>query len=322
MSEHTIGIAAMGKDSNQTLSTIQDLERRGIQACWLTTGGSGPDALTLFGAAAPLTSNILMGTAIIPTWPRHPVAAVQQVQVISQLAPGRFRLGVGPTGRHRMEQMIGADFGASFNAPLSSLRDYITIVKGLLHEGAIEYHGQQYQSTTAIASPIRDVPVMASALRPRSFKLCGEITDGAITWVCPAGYLKDQALPSLQEGARIAGRETPPLIAHVPVAIHEDREDLYHAIRTQFSLYPTVPAYQGMFTVAGYPEVTKGEWSDRMIDNVAVWGSEETVATRLNDLFDIGISELIISIVPAGKDHEASRMRTLEFITQMANSNA
>ena len=319
MSEPVIGIAAMGGDSNHILSTIQDLEERNIEACWLTTGGASLDALTLFAGAAALTKKILMGTAIIPTWPRHPVAAVQQVQVLSQLAPGRFRLGVGPTGRHRMEQMVGPNFGANFDAPLASLRDYIAIVKGLLHDGAIEYHGTQYQSTTAIASPMRDVPVMASALRPRSFKLCGEIADGAITWVCPGKYIRDQALPSLLEGSSLANRTPPPLIAHVPVAVHEDRDDMHHAIRTQFSLYPTVPAYQGMFTLAGFPEVTNGEWSDRMIDNVAVWGSEDAVASQLNDLFEMGISELIISIVPTGEDHESSRARTLEFITRLAN---
>jgi alkanesulfonate monooxygenase SsuD/methylene tetrahydromethanopterin reductase-like flavin-dependent oxidoreductase (luciferase family) len=36
---------------------------------------------------------MLLGTAITQTFPRHPIAVAQQVQVLAQLAPERFRLG-------------------------------------------------------------------------------------------------------------------------------------------------------------------------------------------------------------------------------------
>ena len=42
-----------------------------------------------------------------------------------------------------------------------------------------------------------DVPVMASALQRRSFELCGAEADGAISWVCPGGYLRDVAIPAM-----------------------------------------------------------------------------------------------------------------------------
>ena len=112
MIEKRIGVAAMGGNANEVLSRIQELERRGVQAAWLTTGGAGLDGLTLFSAAATQTERIMLGTCITPTWPRHPIAAVQQVQVIANLAPGRFRFGVGPSHRAGMEGMFGFDFTA------------------------------------------------------------------------------------------------------------------------------------------------------------------------------------------------------------------
>ena len=47
MSDRRIGVAAMGGDANAVLARIQELERLGIEAAWLTTGGAGLDALTL-----------------------------------------------------------------------------------------------------------------------------------------------------------------------------------------------------------------------------------------------------------------------------------
>ena len=75
---------------------IERAEELGVSAAWLTTGGARPDGLTIFAAAAVKTSRILLGTSIVPTWPRHPIAVAQQVQVLDQLSGGRFRWGWAP----------------------------------------------------------------------------------------------------------------------------------------------------------------------------------------------------------------------------------
>ena len=108
-----IGVAAMGGDARSVLERIQELERRGIPAAWLTTGGGGLDALTLFAAAGAQTQTISLGTSIVPTWPRHPIVTAQQVQVIAGLAPGRIRLGLGPSHKPTMEDTFGYEFRGS-----------------------------------------------------------------------------------------------------------------------------------------------------------------------------------------------------------------
>ena len=200
----------------------------GIPAAWLVCGGSGIDSITLFAAAAMRTQRILFGTAIVQTFPRHPVLMAQQAQVLAQLAPGRFRLGIGTGHRPNME----ATFGADFRAPLSHLSEYIHILKSVLHEGAIEFNGRFYKANVRIASPV-DVPVMASALQPKSFELCGAEADGAISWVCPMEYLRDVALPAMKAGAERAGRPVPPLINGIPVCVHDNPEEVRAAVREQ-----------------------------------------------------------------------------------------
>ena len=214
MNETRIGVAVSASDSNAALSVIEDLEKRGLRAAWMTSGSAGgADSLGLFAAAATRTQQITLGTAITQTFSRHPVAMAQQVLVLAQLAPERFRLGLGTSGRAGMEQTLGVDF----RAPLSHLREYIRIEKSLLQQGSVDFSGRHYEAHTSIPSPV-NVPVMGAALGVQAFQMCGAEADGAISWVCPGSYLHDVALPAMRTGADRAGRTVPPLVAHLPYA--------------------------------------------------------------------------------------------------------
>ena len=122
------------------------------------------------------------------------------------------------------------------------------------------------------------------------------------------------ALPAMREGAGKAGRDTPPLVAHAPVCVHEDLKEAREAAREQLGNYPRSPFYQQMFADSGHPEAREGAWSDGMLDDVVFMGNEETVATRLKDLFSYGATEIIAHPVVAGSDHNASWRRTLELL--------
>jgi len=74
-------------------------------------GGMPPDVITVFAAAAVQTSKIKMGTSITQTWPRHPVAIASQCLAMAQLAPGRFRIGLGPSHQPAVEGMYGVKYG-------------------------------------------------------------------------------------------------------------------------------------------------------------------------------------------------------------------
>ena len=315
MDQKRIGVAVTGADSVAVLEGIEKAEDMGIQAAWLTTGGAGPDGLTLFASAAVQTQRIMLGTSITPTFPRHPLVMAQQVQVVSQLAPGRFRLGIGPSGRAGVEEA----FGINFRAPLGHLREYITILKALLQEGEVDLEGRYYKARARIASPSQ-VPVMASALGSRAFRLCGARADGAISWVCPGAYLGKVGLPAMKAGAERAGRPVPPLIAHAPVCVHDNAEEARAAVRRQFGNFARSPFYQQMFIAAGYPETAEGEWSDAILDAVALHGDESTVAAKLMGLLDMGAAEVLASPVAAGEDQAGSMDRTLSLLAQTARS--
>lgn len=254
--------------------------------------------MSVFAAAALKTNRILFGTSIIPAFPRHPLTVVQEAIVVDALAPGRLRLGVGPSH----QAIVEGNYGIAFERPLEYMREYVTILRAALHDANVDFEGRRLKARAKLAVPVR-VPVMASALRQRAFRMCGELADGAISWVCPLAYLRDVAIPALREGAISAARPAPPLIAHVPVAVSKDADQVRKAAQRQLSIYPRLPYYSRMFQDAGFPEAKGGELSDRMIDALVIQGKPERVKERLRVLPSFGAAELLATpITPAGDD--------------------
>ena len=296
-----IGLVIAEANAQLVVDRIKQAEEMGIPAVWMTIGGaSGGDVLTTYAAAAVQTKRILMGTAIVPNMPRHPIIMAQQANAINALAPGRFRLGIGPSHKAVIENT----FGYTFDKPLSRLGEYIDIVSTLLSEGDVQFDGEFYNAHTKIADPAK-ATIMASALRTGSFEFCGARGITALSWVCPANYLRDIALPAMQRGAEKAGKgTTPPLIAHVPVCLSEDPEEVRAGVREQMGNYPKSPFYAQMFSDAGFPEVSEGTWSDTMVDATVIWGNEEQIQAKMKQWLSYGFGELMAHPVIVGPNRQ------------------
>jgi hypothetical protein len=66
-------------------------------------------------------------------------------------------------------------------------------------------------------------PVVMAALGPKAFEAAGAVADAAMSWHCPPAYLDEVARPALARGAASAGRDIPPIVAQVAVAVTDDR---------------------------------------------------------------------------------------------------
>ena len=322
MAERRVGVEIPGSDVHGVLGDIRHAETLGIQAAWLTTGGPRTadnnirrDTPSILAAAAMSTRTIRLGTAIVLTWPRHPLSFVEYCEAMAELAPGRFRLGIGPGNKAPIERT----YGFAFERPLAHLTEYVQIVRSVLREGAVDFAGRYYRAQTAENEPV-DVPVMISAVRPKSFELAGRCTDGAISWLCPGTYLRDFAVPAMAAGAEKAGQPTPPLIAHVGLSVHQDRGEVEAVARQRFDSYMRRDPYVEMYRIAGFAEAEKRVWSTPMLKALVVSGDEADAERRLLELFSFGPAEIMVSVLPAGKDLDASRQRTLQFLGDFARS--
>jgi F420-dependent oxidoreductase-like protein len=301
-----------GADAAAAVANIVAAEAAGVRQIWMTQTHSTADTLATFAAAAARTSRIRLGTAIVPTYPRHPLALAQQALAVADLAPGRLRLGIG--GSHR--STIEGVYGLQLVSPMEHLREYLTILRGLLWDGAVDHRGDFYSVKTTLQRAPRP-PLLISALRANAFRLAGAISDGAISWVCPVPYLLGAALPALRAGAAEAGRPAPPLVAHIPVALSQNGAATLAAARRQLSAYARQPFYTAMFAAAGFPVDERAGMSDDLLDNLVVAGDEATVGARLAALLDAGLDELLVMLVPTG-DAEAEIARLSRLLAHLA----
>lgn len=313
MNDLTIGIQIATRDAQAAIAAILAAEEAGVDAAWMTCGGVAPDPLAIFAAVAPRTQRIQFGTSIMPIFPRHPLAVAQTALVVDALAPGRLRLGVGPSHEPAMRGVYNFDF----SRPLEYLREYVTILTTLFSGAQVSYHGKRLHAETQLPAPV-DIRVMVAALRHNAFALAGELTAGGISWVTPPEHIRDVAIPALREGARKAGRSVvPPAVVHVPVVVSSDEEAVWEQASTQLANYPRLPFYQAMWVEAGYPEAAQGEFSRHIFDGLVIHGDEETVAERIRGLRDFGAAEIIATPLPLKDDPDAA-LRTVRLLGELA----
>lgn len=305
-----VGLVINTARAKEAIQTIIDAEKAGVRQLWTTSGPAADDALTVLTIGATQTSTIRVGTSILPTYPRHPLAVVAQVSAFNALAPGRLRLGIGPSHRPIIEGI----YGIEMIAPLSHTREYLSVLRAALWEGKVEYHGRFYNVTASLPGTTR-VPLLLSTLGEGAFRAAGELADGALSWNCPVSYLLKRGLPALEEGAKQAQRPAPPLVAHIPVAVAQDRQAVIAAARKHAGHYGHLPFYRHMFAEAGYPVSEDGTLPEELIDNLVVSGDEQTIATRLRELLSNGLDELLLQPVPV-KDGAQEWSRLTHLIGQ------
>jgi F420-dependent oxidoreductase-like protein len=305
-----VGFVVERTSAVAAIKQIVAAEEAGIRQIWMNQANL--DTLTIFAAAATKTSEVRLGTAIVQTYPRHPLALVQQVLVLNDIAPGRLRLGIGPSH----SSIIEGIFGLPQRKPLVHLREYVEVLRAVLGEGRVNHHGEFFNVVVTpgglvTSSNTAQLPILISALGERAFQLAGAIADGALSWLCPVPYLLHTGLPALRKGASIAGRSAspPPLVAHVLVAVTTDR-NLATAAGHQFiDFYTRLPFYVKMFTTAGFPTTLGSAAPDALVDSLVISGNEETVTARFSELFASGLDEVMVTLLPiANKGDEQIRL--------------
>jgi 5,10-methylenetetrahydromethanopterin reductase len=270
---------------NGLIESAQRAETAGFDSAWLPNVFDF-DAIGALTLAGHETERITLGTAIVPSYPRHPTAMAQQALTAQAAARGRFVLGIGLSHRVVIEDMLGLDY----SKPIPHMRDYLTILGGLLAGERVVYQGEQYKVAAQLAVPeATRPPVLVAALGPAMLKLTGRLADGTITWMGGVNYLRDVAVPAITAAAQQAGKPRPRVTAMVPLCLTTDQAAARETANKNLAMYGTLPSYRATLDRGG--AAGPGD--------VAVAGTDEEIGTQIRAYADAGVTDLVAAIYDA-----------------------
>ena len=265
-----------------TVEQVRAAAEAGVHSAWLTQV-YGLDALTAAAVAGREVPGITLGTAVVPTWPRHPVVLAGQALTTQAATGGRFVLGIGLSHQMAMEGVMGIPF----ERPVLHMREYLTVLNALVHDGTVDFKGETLRAATVIG-PLQvadgsPFPILVAALAPAMVRLAGEMADGTLTWMAGARVIGDRIAPSITEAAEAAGRRAPEVGVGLPVFVTADPETARKRARRQFATYGTLPSYRRLLDEEGVDGP----------GDLAIIGDEEQVATQIRALEAAGATTFL-----------------------------
>ena len=289
---------------NGLVEKAAQAEAAGFASAWLPQV-FGVDALTMFAIAGSRTSRIELGTAVVPTYPRHPTALAGQALTTQAATNGRLALGIGLSHKFVIEDVLGLDY----SRPVAHMREYLTILNGLLAGEQVSFRGELYRVNAQVTVPgATKPPVLVAALGPAMLKLTGRLADGTITWMGGIPYLRDIAVPTITAAATAAGRPAPRIAAMVPVVVTNDAAAAREALNTTYKMYGVLPSYRATLDRGGAANPA----------DVAIIGTENEVEAQLNEYAAVGVTDLnaVLTGGPAG-----NREATYELLGSLARQS-
>ncbi|MFT4614295.1 MAG: 5,10-methylenetetrahydromethanopterin reductase [Bacteroidia bacterium] len=275
-------MTATGFDPEPTLrgmmANAQRIEALGFDSLWMATVYNY-DALTALVAIGGVTERIELGTCVVATHPRHPMAMAQQALTASAACNGRFTLGIGLSHKYVIEQ----EMGMSYEAPAAHMREYLEVLVPLLREGHVNYQGERFSTNATLDVPQADqVPVLVAALGPAMLRLAGARADGTTLWLTGPKTIAEHSVPLVRAAASEAGRAEPRVVAGMPVLLTNDAPSARSMIDEQLQVYKHIPSYRAMLDREG---------ADGPGD-VALVGNEAQLRAQIQSLADIGVTDL------------------------------
>ena len=293
-----IGTMIGADGANATLDDVigvaKGAEAAGLDNVWLANIFSF-DAISTLGFIGRETSRIGLGTAVTPTYPRHPTAIAQQALTTAAATNNRFTLGIGLSHKVVIENMLGM----SYDKPAKHMREYLSVLMPLARGEQVNFDGEHYRvHGLGLDIPGADkMPVVIAALGPVMLKLAAEMADGTNTWMVGPKTMESHILPTLKEG----GKADPTVVAGMPIVLTTNVDDARQKIAETLTIYGQLPSYRAMLDREGAAGPA----------DIAIVGDENTLRGEIKRFEDMGVTDFNAAIVGT---EEGAYERTLEFL--------
>jgi probable F420-dependent oxidoreductase len=300
-----------GVDARHGVEAARRAQDRGYTSAWVAEV-QGPDAFTQLGALA-LTTDLDLGVAVVPAQTRTPMVLGMSAVTLSQLAPGRFTLGIGASS----ELIVSNWAGQAFDKPLTAVRETYEALRPMLRGERTTYAGEriEVQGYRPHTTPSAPVPLYLGALNPKSLGMVGELrADGLCLNQMGAQHVP-QMLDLVREGAGGTLADDFGVVARLFCMVVDDVAFGRSIVKHTFAPYITTSVYnrfyrwmgyedeaQGVLDAAGNREAQAAAISDRLVDDIFLIGPAEAIAERIAAFVEAGVTVPIIQPMAADLD--------------------
>ena len=294
-----MGAGGEGQTLEDLVGMAQGVEAAGLDSVWMANIFSF-DAINALSLIGSKTSKLKLGTAVVPTYPRHPTALGQQALTAAAATNNRFTLGIGLSHQIVIEGMLGM----SYAQPAKHMQEYLSVLLPLLRKELVTHSGENYTARNVqLDVPGADpVSVVVAALGPRMLRIAGELADGTNTWMVGPRTMESHIVKNLSAAAQGAGRPTPRVVAGVPIGLTMRPDELREQTAQNLVIYGQLPSYRAMLDREGAAGPA----------DIAILGDENALRGGIQRFEDAGVTEFNAVILSEDKEGYA---RTLEFLS-------
>ena len=287
---------------DDVVETAREVEAAGLSHCWMANIFSF-DAISTLAIVGREVDRIRLGTAVTPTYPRHPTAIAQQAMTTAAATGDRFTLGIGLSHQVVIENMLGL----SYAQPARHMREYLEVLMPLLRGEAVNFDGEEYSvhGLAITIGGIEPVPTVVAALGPEMLKVAGQLADGTNTWMVGPNTMKDHIVKRIAAAAKEAGRPDPTIVGGVPIVLTNHPDECRERIATGLTMYGQLPSYRAMLDREGAAGPA----------DIAIVGDENTLRGEIDRFRQAGVTDFNAAIMDV---EDGARARTLEYLSKLA----
>jgi probable F420-dependent oxidoreductase len=177
----------------------------------LPVGPRGPwECWTTLAALGASTSRVLLGTLVASTGFHAPAMLAKQAATVDAISGGRLILGLGAGWNEREYRA----FGFPFDHRVSRFEESFTVIRALLREGAVDFHGRFVSAEHCVLHPRParpgGPPLMIGSTSPRMMSITLPHVDAWNVWWAdtgnsPEGFAAEKA--KVDAAALAVGRD-------------------------------------------------------------------------------------------------------------------
>ncbi len=267
----------------QAQETALLIEELGFGALWLAEA-VGRDPFVMSSVLLSATSHLALATGIANIYARDPMTMNSCQQALAEAYPGRFLLGLGVSHGHLVAGIRKHDW----SKPYSYMSEYLDRMDSAL-----------YFAPKPTEAPGR----LLAALGPKMLRLSVEKANGAHPYFQTPDHTKI-ARDTMGPDGLLAPEQM--------IVLSEDREEARRIARAGMKIYLGLPNYYNNLARLGFDE---SDWteggSDRLVDAIVAWGSDDYVASRIREHHAAGADHVCVQILTDGTPVPDAQFRRL-----------